>query len=245
MIRKYNLFGVWFDTLSILSLRSRVNEWFDARQFFQIATINPEFLLEARKSETFRALLHACEYKTIDGMGVQMGLLWRYHRWVKHRVTGVDMMQVLLETAEAQQKKVFCVVRKDGLSTWISLRRILKHHYPTLHIDGVAMSATQTAKSMNAIITKRMFEADVVLCNFGMPYQEYFLASLRGHKRAKMIAMGVGGSFDFLTQRLSRAPRQMRVFGLEWLWRLWQQPSRWKRIVRATFLFPLLVVWES
>ena len=82
-------------------------------------------------------------------------------------------------------------------------------------------------------------------CNFGAPDQEYFLESLRGRSESVRLVMGVGGAFDFLTGKLPRAPRVFRVIGLEWLWRLFLQPSRWKRIWRAVVVFPIAVIQEK
>ncbi len=55
------------------------------------------------------------------------------------------------------------------------------------------------------------------------------------------LAVGVGGAFDFITGRIKRAPKLMRSIGLEWLWRLFCQPWRIKRVFRAIIKFPLLV----
>jgi len=56
------------------------------------------------------------------------------------------------------------------------------------------------------------------------------------------IAMGVGGSFDYISGKAGRAPRLIRKIGLEWLWRLFAEPKRIKRIFKATILFPILVL---
>ena len=56
------------------------------------------------------------------------------------------------------------------------------------------------------------------------------------------VAVGVGGSFDYLAQVVPRAPLEWRSFGLEWLYRLIRQPRRWKRIYRAIIVFSLLVL---
>ena len=57
--------------------------------------------------------------------------------------------------------------------------------------------------------------------------------------------MGVGGAFDFITKKIRRAPKFLRFFGLEWLWRLIQQPKRIKRIFRAIVMFPIKVIFKK
>jgi len=83
------------------------------------------------------------------------------------------------------------------------------------------------------------------LCNFGAPYQELLLAGLRNQPGTIRVAMGVGGSFDFLTGKVKRAPRWMRAVGLEWLWRLLLQPRRLKRIWNAVVVFPVQVFLKN
>jgi glutamyl-tRNA synthetase len=82
-----------------------------------------------------------------------------------------------------------------------------------------------------------MIHNSIVLCNFGAPEQELFLMKLKDNSGDIRFAMGVGGSFDYLTGKQKRAPKWLRVIGLEWLWRLILQPKRFKRIWNATVVF--------
>lgn len=89
------------------------------------------------------------------------------------------------------------------------------------------------------------FEADILICNFGAPYQEKFIFHNIKKIPTVKLAIGLGGSFDFLTGKIKRAPKIMRFIGLEWLWRLFKQPKRIKRIFRAVIVFPLkLLHWK-
>jgi len=86
----------------------------------------------------------------------------------------------------------------------------------------------------------------IVFANFGAPYQEKFLNSLKSAKNSKMrLVMGVGGSFDYLTGKIRRAPVFTRKIGLEWLWRLIQQPRRIKRIWNAVIIFPIKIIFQK
>ena len=89
----------------------------------------------------------------------------------------------------------------------------------------------------------RAFRPDILAVGFGHGKQEKWIAdhltTLPVH-----IAMGVGGSFAFLSGRIPRAPKWMRLIGLEWVWRLVREPSRIGRIFRATVVFPVLAVWD-
>jgi N-acetylglucosaminyldiphosphoundecaprenol N-acetyl-beta-D-mannosaminyltransferase len=80
--------------------------------------------------------------------------------------------------------------------------------------------------------------AEILLVAYGAPQQDLWIARYREQLKVK-VAMGVGGSFDFVVGHIPRAPRWMRQVGLEWLYRLYQQPSRWRRMLRL----PLFVWW--
>src|SRR5690606_12477114 len=87
--------------------------------------------------------------------------------------------------------------------------------------------------------------AEVLFVAFGAPKQEEWIARNVSHLPSLQVAMGVGGAFDFLAERKKRAPRWMRSWGLEWLYRLLIEPKRFKRIVNATLVFPWKVYRNS
>jgi N-acetylglucosaminyldiphosphoundecaprenol N-acetyl-beta-D-mannosaminyltransferase len=95
-------------------------------------------------------------------------------------------------------------------------------------------------------VKSHISQYNIILVNFGAPEQEQFIYSLKGQENAKIkLAIGVGGSFDFLTGKVKRAPAWMRSIGLEWLFRLIQQPNRWKRIWNAVVIFPIKVLFSK
>ncbi len=80
----------------------------------------------------------------------------------------------------------------------------------------------------------------MVFCNFGAPLQEIFLYHLKDANQIR-LAMGVGGSFDYVTGKRKRAPRWVQSIGMEWFWRLLLQPRRFFRTWNATVVFPFRV----
>ncbi|MBU4455056.1 WecB/TagA/CpsF family glycosyltransferase, partial [Patescibacteria group bacterium] len=84
----------------------------------------------------------------------------------------------------------------------------------------------------------QQFQPDVLFCALGAPWQEKFIYHNLPDLPSVKIAMGVGGAFDFLTGKIKRAPKLMRLIGMEWLWRLFMQPWRAKRIYNAVIVFP-------
>lgn len=242
MVSSSLIFNTRVDNLTKRDIFHTVNTFLENPSFHQIATINPEFLLLARKHSAFRDVLNTCELNIADGIGVRFAL-WRQGEKLLERMAGADLMASILRQAEQKHLNVICVVRKDGLSNWNDIRRALTKQYPKLQADGMDVTHITSIDMLRAETQQRIRVSHVVLCNFGSPYQEFFLAGLRKNQSVIRVAMGVGGSFDFLTGKIKRAPKWMRVMGIEWLWRLLLQPSRYKRIWNAIIVFPIQVLF--
>lgn len=238
------LFGTRVDNLVRADVFRSIDAFLAGTEFHQIATVNPEFLLSARKDESFRSILNGCDLNVADGFGLHLGF-WRQGKRMLSRTPGADLMTFILDQAERKNLSVFCAIRKDGLSDWEGIRRKMKRQYPKLRIDGIDIGKTNSADMLRSEVRDRIIGSHIVLCNFGAPFQERFLAGLRKSQGNIRLSMGVGGSFDFMTGKMQRAPRFMRAIGLEWLWRLIKQPSRFQRIANAVILFPLLVLFKS
>jgi N-acetylglucosaminyldiphosphoundecaprenol N-acetyl-beta-D-mannosaminyltransferase len=254
MIQSSFIFNTRIDNIAKQDIFLTVEGFLESNLFHQIATVNPEFLLLSLKDTRFRNILNKCELNVADGVGIHFAF-WRQRKKLQTRMAGADLMAYILQQAERKNLSVMCVVRKDGLSKWKDIRRALKKQYPKLRVEGIDISITRHpelvlgSRTLLDDIESKLFErikkSHIILCNFGAPYQEVFLADFRKNTNAIRVAMGVGGSFDFLTGKTKRAPRLMRALGLEWLWRLFLQPRRFKRIWNAVIVFPVRVLFVS
>jgi N-acetylglucosaminyldiphosphoundecaprenol N-acetyl-beta-D-mannosaminyltransferase len=115
----------------------------------------------------------------------------------------------------------------------------LHKNYPNIIVEGREFKADSQFLNTHTV----SHQCSIALCNFGLPEQDIFLSRLKGDNLK--LVMGVGGSFDYLTQSVQRAPRILQTLGLEWFWRLLQQPQRWKRILNAVFVFPLIAIFYN
>lgn len=228
-----NILGVRIDNLSWQEMLQKAESFFLEDKFYQIATVGPEFVLLAQKDEKFKNILNECDLNVADGIGIKFAFL-RHGSFLKARMAGVDLMMKILKMAEKRGLSVFLAARKDGLSSWEETRGAILEKFPKLEISGGNFDMQEIANYKPQIANQILF------CNFGAPYQEYFINSLKDGKIR--LAMGVGGSFDFLTGKVKRAPRILRLFGFEWFWRLLQQPNRWKRIWNAVVVFPIRII---
>jgi N-acetylglucosaminyldiphosphoundecaprenol N-acetyl-beta-D-mannosaminyltransferase len=242
MTKNSFIFNTRVDNLARQDIVQTVDIFLKSDSFHQIATMNPEFLLLSRTDTAFREILNRCELNVADGVGLHLAL-WRQGKILRARVTGADLTTYILQQAENKQLEVLCVVRKDGLSAWKDIRRALKKRYPKLQVEGIDTAPTTSIGMLRTETQQRINDAHIVLCNFGIPYQELFLSGLRNNPGSIRVAMGVGGSFDFLTGKIRRAPQWMRAIGLEWLWRLLLQPKRFTRIWNALIVFPIQILF--
>ena len=236
MKKEHAILGVKIDNFSKQEILGKVEVFLADGEFHQIVTVNPEFILEAQKNLTFREILNKSALSVADGFGITCAF-WRFGQHLKLRIAGVDLMQEIIKIAEQKKLKIFLAINKDGLSSFEEICSVISKLYPNLAIAGADLDAKDTKYSM--------LDAgyQILLCNFGAPEQERFIDS---QKNAIIgLGMGVGGSFDYLTGKISRAPLWMRKVGLEWLWRFFRQPKRFRRIFRSVVIFPLKVFWDG
>lgn len=238
------IMGVKIDNLSKEEITSRVVDFLSEDKFHQIATVNPEFILEAQRYAEFKNILNACDLRVADGVGIWFAFL-RFGKILKTRMAGADLVEEILRIAAGKNYKIFLAVNSGGLSSWEETRDAILQKYPSLNISGASLNKNTTNYQLQTT------NADIVFCNFGAPNQEKFLYSLKNQENGKIrLGMGVGGSFDYLTGKVRRAPKILQAIGMEWLFRLIQQPwekklSRLKRIFRAVVIFPIKIIFKK
>jgi len=130
------ILGIKIDNLTETEIRQKVESFLSEDKFHQIATINPEFILTAQKNSEFKDILNACDLNIADGFGIQLAFL-RYGKFLKHRMTGADLMAEILQIANEKRLPVFLVANKNGLSSWEETGDALLKIYPKLTIAGV------------------------------------------------------------------------------------------------------------
>ncbi len=230
-----------------------------------IFTPNPEILLEARRNEDFRKALKVGTLMLPDGHGLLLVstllqikskfirallylpslllfVIWKrpFKKVFPEIIHGSDFMMDLIEWSEDNKKTVFFLGGKTGVAK--KTAETFKKMYPRLMITG----ASNEDPSEAAFEKVKESGAEVVFVAYGAPKQELWIAEYAKKIPSLIHIMGVGGSFDFWSGAVKRAPTIFRKLGLEWLWRLLLQPlSRAKRIYNATIKFPLLSLFFS
>jgi N-acetylglucosaminyldiphosphoundecaprenol N-acetyl-beta-D-mannosaminyltransferase len=234
-IFKIPIFGKGMKSL----LKTIENNWKEDRTIW-IATVNPEFVVEADKDPKFRHILNKTWLNVPDGVGIVWAVKWkgnkrggvieRFWRPVKEGwailrgenreilISGVELMDQLCRVAENLGKTVFF------LGGWEDRAKktadFFTNKYPKLKVAGF--------QDENFDFGVR---ADYLFVAYGMKKQEEWIEA--NLKRLKVgLVVGVGRSLDYYSGKLARAPESWRRRGLEWLYSLFMQPSRWRRQLR-------------
>jgi N-acetylglucosaminyldiphosphoundecaprenol N-acetyl-beta-D-mannosaminyltransferase len=219
--------GVTVHCVEESDVLSLVLDRIDKSQPTQIVTVNAEFVMIARHDDRFRAVLAAADLATPDGAGV----VWAARRkgaTIRRRVGGSDLIWSLSRQAAHHGHRVFFLGGAPGVAASAALR--LEDSIPGLNVTGTH-AGSPTLKDEDAIVDLvRKSGAHILFVAFGAPAQDVWIARNLA-RSGVVVGMGVGGSFDYLAGTARRAPLWMQERGLDWLWRLIQQPWRWRRML--------------
>lgn len=143
------------------------------------------------------------------------------------RMPGIDLIYGLCALAVSKKYSVFLLGAADGVAAQAAAR--LEARFPGIVIAGAHHGFFTGAEEPRLMATIRAAQPDILLVGLDVPRQETWIAANR-ERLGVPVVMGVGGSFDVISGRLKRAPRWMQRTGLEWLFRVVQQPWRLARI---------------
>jgi N-acetylglucosaminyldiphosphoundecaprenol N-acetyl-beta-D-mannosaminyltransferase len=185
-----------------------------------VVTLNPEMVMRARHDPGFRFILESAALLVPDGVGLVRALRRRGHHDAV-RVGGADLFEAYLPRACDLGRTVALVGAKEGVAEQAAA--VLRRRHPGLNV--VADGGDPTA---DTAVRVGVHAPHLVAAAYGAGRQERFLREHLPAMHAR-AGIGVGGTLDYLAGVARRAPRGVRRAGLEWLWRLLAEPSRWRR----------------
>lgn len=206
-----------------------------------LAFVNPDCLNIAYTHDRYRTVLQQAARVLPDGIGVKIGGRMR-GLGLAANVNGTDLFPRLCERATRDGFSLFLLGARPGVAEGVAGN--MRARYPGLMIAGTQHGYFGPDEEDAVIARINTSGAGVLLVAFGVPRQELWLAD---HHDALTppVRMGVGGLFDFYSGRIPRAPLWLREIGLEWVWRLAQEPGRmWRRYILGNPLF-LYRVWKQ
>jgi N-acetylglucosaminyldiphosphoundecaprenol N-acetyl-beta-D-mannosaminyltransferase len=239
------ILGVPFDNVTTSEAVAAIEKMVASRRPHYLVTANVDFLVQAQADPELRRILANAHLVLCDGTP----LLWASRllgNRLAERVAGADLVPVLLEVAAKKQYRVFFLGATPDSAAEAVFR--LRKSYPSLMIAGHYSPPIKALSEMdNEDMKRRICEArpDLLFVAFGCPKAEKWIA--RHYLELGVpVAAGVGATIDFLAGRVRRAPPWMRRGGLEWLFRLAQEPRRlWRRYATDFWVFGarILVQW--
>ena len=194
----------------------------------QIATVNPEFVMAAQRDAGFLDVLRSADLCIADGIGLVLASR-RTASPLPERVPGSELVYRLAALAEEEGKRLFLLGAAPGVAE--EAAAILQARFPGLLIAGTFAGSPAQEESDTLIGLINDSKADLLYVAYGAPKQDLWIARHRDRFTTVRLAMGVGGSLDFVTGRAQRAPQWVQRLGLEWLHRLILEPWRWRRML--------------
>ena len=231
-----NILGITVDSYSMQETVKQIRQAVEGQVQTRVVTANPEMIYTSVCNQRLKKLINSADLVTADGIGV----VWAARRLgtpVEERVTGIDLVQALFPTADVEKWRLFFLGGKPGVAERAMSK--VTNEYPGIVCNAFHgyFSPEEEAGVLEEI---QRFKPDMLFVGLGVPRQEYWIAE---HPGLATVSMGVGGSFDALAGTVIRAPRQIQELHLEWLYRLWKEPWRWKR-QSVLPRFVLKVLWQ-
>ena len=241
MDKSVQIFGVTIFGTQMRQVLSKVG--LQRKEMLHIATVNPEYIMEARGNSQFREILAHC-LTVADGHGVVWALRLAQGKQIE-RISGVELAEEILKLADERGEKVFLLGAQTGIAEKAALEMASK--YPHAHFMSYAGAQTvKVEKSEEASMTIAKingFEPDYLMVAYGSPWQDIWIEENRPYLRVR-VAMGVGGTLDEWAGVVANCPARMDKIGLKWMWRVLHEPWRWKRVLKV-FQFTALVLYHK
>jgi N-acetylglucosaminyldiphosphoundecaprenol N-acetyl-beta-D-mannosaminyltransferase len=234
-----NLFGIPIEAMTMSQTLDLVDEVIGSRQSLQIGVVNAAKVVNMDKDPELREAVLSSDIILADGAAV----VWASKLLgspLPERVAGIDIMFGMFERGNTQGHRVFCLGATEEISQTVADN--LAKDYPGVVLAGRHHGYFTDDDAQEIADQIRDSKADILLVAMTSPKKERFLAKWMAHMNVP-VCHGVGGSFDVYAGKVERAPESWQRLGLEWLYRVKQEPGRlWKRYLftNVRFIWMLL-----
>jgi len=237
----HNVLGVGISPINMSQALDRIDAWIGARDRQYVCVCNVHSVMECRRSLQVRRVFNRAGMVTPDGVPLVWLLRMAGYAHAT-RVYGPDLMLAAMEHSLTTGHRHYLHGGVSGVAD--ELAAVMRRRFPGVAIVGASTPAFGTAEELCTgeiadIINGT--QPDIVWVGMSTPKQDLWMSCMRPRLGAPVI-IGVGAAFDFHTGRVAQAPRWMMRSGLEWLFRLKQEPRRlWRRylIDNPWFLFEI------
>ena len=239
--KRVNFFGVNIDLFTMEETLAKISEFIETRQCVQHVVVNVAKLIYAQKDAELREIINSCGLINVDGSGIILGAKFLGIN-VPERVTGIDLMQNLIQYSSKKGYKVYFFGAEEAILQKVI--NIYKQKYPELIISGYRNGYYLPEEEENIALDIKNSGADILFVAMGSPKKEIFLNKYMNTMEVP-FTMGVGGSFDVIAGKVKRAPDWAQKLNSEWIFRLVQEPRRmWKRYLITNSVFAAMLISE-
>lgn len=235
------LFGVPIRAVTMTQVVAAADEAIEHRTRLLLGVVNAAKLVNMRRDDSLRRAVLAADLIVADGMSV----VWAsklLHRSLPERVAGIDLMNAILQRADERGYRVFFLgATQEVLQATLDL---VRQTFPGLIVAGSRNGYFKAGEEVDVVADIRDAGPDVLFAAMSSPKKEVFLA--RWSKELGVpVCHGVGGAFDVIAGKVKRAPQRWQRWGMEWLYRVVQEPGRmWRRYLVTNVLFCTMVMRE-
>lgn len=222
------------ETVSIIIDRIKNNT------YTQHVVVNVAKLVNMSKDAKLRESVTSCDIINIDGMGVVWGARLCGHK-VPERVSGIDLFFELNKEAEKRGIPVYYLGARSDIVKTVS--EVMQKRFPSLKIAGNHHGYFWDDEE-RVISLIRESKARMLFVAISSPKKENFINKWKDQIGVPFV-MGVGGTFDVVAGKVNRAPLFIQKTGMEWLYRVYQEPKRmWKRYLLTNMAFLIMLMRE-
>lgn len=220
-----DILGCQVDVLTTAEAVAVVGEFITRGQPAQVITLNAEIVYQAQHDSELRSIINTADLVTPDGIGIVWGGRQLGYA-IPERIAGIDLLHHLCRAAAAEAWKIYLLGSGPGIAEQAAEK--MAADYPGLQICGTHHGYFQAADLPPIIQEIKAREPQILFVALGAPKQEFWIKE-HLQQLGTPVCVGVGGSLDVIAGQKKRAPNWMIKLNLEWLYRLWAEPSRWQR----------------
>lgn len=239
---KIKIFGINIDNLTLEETTKKIIKSIENQQFIVREDLNAAKVVWLMKDIKLLEAIKNAEIINADGQSIVFASRF-FNKPLKERVTGIDLMENLIKKANNEKLKIFFLGATDDIIKKV-VTKYASEYSPEI-IAGYRNGYFSQNEETQIIQEIKSCKVDILFIGMGSPAKEFFINKYRNKLKIPFI-MGVGGSFDVVAGKVSRAPLWMQHTGLEWFYRFLQEPRRmWKRYLYTNSMFLWLVLKEK
>lgn len=238
MRKTAEILGIHVDYITMQEAMDKLNSFLDEDRVHAIYTPNSEILMEGYKDPSLKDILNRADLLIADGAGVVLASRILGIN-LPEKVSGVDLTRNSFSMERSRKIRYFIFGGKPGVAE-AAAKNILEK-YPQVEIAGYRNGYFSPEDEPDIINSINSSNADILLVALGAPRQENWIHKHKSSLNVK-VCIGVGGSIDIFAGTAKLAPEFIRKNGFEWLYRLCQEPWRYKRMLKLPqFIFTVLL----